>query len=184
MLFRSDFKLPSQWRATLSADWEPDELGALGRGWHFGADVLYSKVHQQVYFTDARVVANGLFTPDGRARYTPLTSFADTNSDIVLTNSTLGRSIIGVLRVRKTFDFGLETGVSWAHSSVKDNNPATSSTAGSNYAAGVALDANGPAYGIGNDQVRDNIKFDFTFSHASLRSERYGASAFFETMPS
>ena len=46
---------------------QPEELGGLGRGWSFGADVLYSKVRSQVFFTDLRVQANGLFTPDGRA---------------------------------------------------------------------------------------------------------------------
>ncbi len=161
-----DFKLPSQWRLTLSADWTPERLGFLGSGWELGADVLYSKVRKQVFFTDLRVQPNGLLTPDGRTRYTPISSFADTNSDIVLTNSDLGRSFIGILRARKTFDFGLEAGVSYAFQDVKDRNPATSSTASSNYAAGVALDPNGPAYGVSNDQVRHSIKFDFTYNHA------------------
>jgi hypothetical protein len=161
-----DFKLPSQWRLTLSVDWEPAELGALGSGWSFGADVLYSKVRDQVYFTDARVRANGLTTPDGRPRYTPITSFGDTNSDIILTNSSKGRSYVAIARVRKAFDFGLDTGVSYTWQDIKDQNPATSSTAGSNYAAGVSLDPNGPAYGVSNDEVTHAIKFDATFSRA------------------
>ncbi len=161
-----DFKIPSQMRGTLSLDWEPEELGGLGRGWSFGADVLYSKVRNQVFFTDLRVQANGLLTPDGRARYTPVSSFTDTNSDILLTNSKQGRSIVAVARIRKTFDFGLETGLSYTFSSIRDRNPATSSTATSNYAAGVALDANGPAYGTSNDEVRDNFKFSLNYSHA------------------
>jgi hypothetical protein len=161
-----NFRLPSQWRLTLSADFEPAELGFLGSGWSFGADALYSKVNQQVFFTDARVVANGLLTPDGRARYTPLTSFADTNSDIILTNSGQGRSFVGILRARKTWEYGFEVGASYTYQNVKDRNPATSSTAGSNYAAGVSLDPNGPAYGISNDEVRNAFKFDATFSHA------------------
>src|SRR5262249_9594749 len=88
------FKLPSQWRLTLSADWTPERLGFLGGGWTFGADLLYSKVREQVFFTDIRVRANGLTTPDGRARYTPLTTFTDTNSDILLTNSNKGRGYV------------------------------------------------------------------------------------------
>ncbi len=155
------FKLPSQLRATFSADWEPEEF--LGGGWSFGADLLLSKVQQQVYFSDVRVRTNGLLTPDGRARYTPITTFADTNSDILLTNSAGGRSIIGVARMRKEFGFGLDAGVSFSFQDIKDKNPATSSVAGSNYAAGVALDPNGPAYGISNDQVRKSIKFDLTW---------------------
>jgi hypothetical protein len=164
------FKLPSQWRGTLSADWEPQFLGG---GWDFGADFFYSRVRQQVYFKDARVVANGLLTVDGRTRYTPVTTLAngtpnygDTNADIIMTNSTLGRSIIGIIRARKHWDYGVDVGLSYAHQSIKDNNPATSSVALSNYQAGVALDPNGPAYGISNDQVADSIKFDLTFDHA------------------
>ncbi|MCW1427698.1 TonB-dependent receptor [Novosphingobium sp. JCM 18896] len=161
-----DFKLPSQWRLTMSADWEPEQLGFLGRGWSFGADILYSKVRQQVYFTDARVVANGLTTPDGRPRYNAITAFTDTNSDIILTNSSKGRSIVGILRARKNWEFGLDAGVSYTYQDIKDANPATSSTAGSNYAAGVSLDPNGPAYGISNDEVRNAFKFDVNFNHA------------------
>lgn len=160
------FKLPSQWRITLSADWEPEELGFLGTGWTFGADVLYSRVRDQVYFTDLRVKANGTTTPDGRARYTPVTSFTDTNSDIMLTNSGQGRGYIGILRMRKAFEFGLDAGVSYTYTNIKDRNPATSSTAGSNYAAGVSLDPNGPAYGISNDEVRNAFKFDAAFERA------------------
>jgi hypothetical protein len=161
-----DFKLPSQWRITLSADWEPDGAGFLGSGWTFGADLLYSKVNHQVFFRDLRVAANGSTTPDGRARYTPLTSFTDTNSDIVLSNSSKGRGYIAIARVRKAFDFGLEAGFSYTYSNIKDRNPATSSTAGSNYAAGVSLDPNGPAYGVSNDEIRNAFKFDATFSRA------------------
>nr|WP_298196809.1 TonB-dependent receptor [Novosphingobium sp.] len=176
-----DFRLPSQWRGTLSIDWTPEELGFLGRGWNFGADLFYSGVRDQVYFTDARVVANGLFTPDGRPRYTPVSTFTDTNSDIILTNSKLGRSRVGVIRARKDWDFGLNAGVSYTYQDIKDNNPATSSTAASNYAAGVSLDPNGPAYGIGNEQVRDAIKFDLTFKKAFFGDYKTTFSLFGES---
>jgi hypothetical protein len=161
-----DFKIPSQWRATLSATYAADFGGPIGDGWEFGGDLFYSAVRNQVYFTDLRVRPTNLTTPDGRVRYAPVTSFADTNSDIYLTNSKRGRSYIAIARARKTFDFGVDMGVSFTYQDIKDQNPATSSTAGSNYAAGVSLDANGPAYGISNDQVKYQIKSDFTFDHA------------------
>lgn len=167
------FRIPSQWRGTLSVDWTPAELGFLGRGWNFGADVLISGVRDQVDFTDLRVARNGLLTPDGRPRYTTVVllangtpNFADTNSDILLTNSHVGHSHIAVARISKAFDFGLTTGISYTFQDIKDKNPATSSTAGSNYAAGVSLDPNGPAYGISNDQVKHAIKFNVDFDHA------------------
>lgn len=176
-----DFKLPSQWRATLSANWTPENLGPLGSGWELGADVLYSRVREQVFFSDARVRANGLLTPDGRARYTPITSFSDTNSDIILTNSNQGRSYIAVARLRKKFEFGLDAGASYTFQNIKDKNPATSSVATSNYAAGVALDPNGPAYGISNDEVRNAFKFDLNFSHAFFGDYKTTFSIFGES---
>lgn len=175
-----NFKVPSQWRGTLSATFTPD-LGALGSGWEFGADFLWSKVRHQVDFTDLRVERNGTTTPDGRPRYTPITSFTDTNSDILLTNSDKGRSYVAVARIRKEFDFGLDTGVSFTYQNIKDKNPATSSTAGSNYAAGVSLDPNGPAYGISNDEVKYQVKYDLTFRHAFFGDYKTTLALFGET---
>jgi hypothetical protein len=175
-----DFKIPSQWRGTLSVDYSAD-LGALGEGWQFGADLFYSKVRDQVFFSDIRVQKNGLLTPDGRARYTPISGFTDTNSDILLTNSKKGRSYVAVARLRKSFRFGVDAGLSFTYQDIKDQNPATSSTAGSNYGAGVALDANGPAYGIANDQVKYNIKYDLTFDHAFVGDYKTTIALFGET---
>lgn len=174
------FKIPSQWRATLSATYRAD-LGALGDGWEFGGDLFYSSVRNQVFFTDLRVQQNGTTTPDGRPRYTPVTSFSDTNSDIELTNSKLGRSYVAVAHVRKTWDFGLDAGVSFTYEDITDQNPATSSTAGSNYAAGVSLDPNGPAYGTANDEVKYQFKYDLTFDHAFFGDYKSTISLFGET---
>ncbi|GAO39727.1 hypothetical protein SCH01S_39_00120 [Sphingomonas changbaiensis NBRC 104936] len=175
-----NFKIPSQWRATVSADWTPD-LGALGSGWDFGADLFYSDVRNQVFFTDLRSVPTAARTPDGRVRYTSLTTFGDTLNDIILTNTKKGRSYVAVARVRKEFDFGLNLGLSYTYQNIKDQAPATSSTAGSNYANGAFLDANGAAYGISNDEVRHNFKYDVTFDHAFFGDYKTTLSLFGET---
>ncbi len=173
-----DFELPSQWRSTLSFDYEPDILGG---GWLFGADLFYSTVRNQVFFTDARVRRNGLTTPDGRARYSPVTSFADTNQDLLLTNTKLGRSYIAVARFEKRFDWGLTAGASYAYQDIKDQAPATSSTANSNYGNGAFLDANGAAYGISNDEVRHNLKYNLTFDRAFFGDYKTTFALFGET---
>ena len=177
-----NFKLPSQWRATLSTDWRPDFGDSfLGGGWNFGVDFLYSAVRNQVFFTDLRVRPNGLTTPDGRLRYSPITSFADTNSDLFLTNTKKGRSYIGVVRAEKRFDFGLSAFVSYVYQDVKDQAPATSSTASSNYGNGAFFDANGAAYGISNDQVKHNIKYNLSFDHAFFGDYKTNITLFGET---
>ncbi|WP_294306754.1 TonB-dependent receptor [uncultured Sphingomonas sp.] len=172
-----NFKLPSQWRSTLSFDYAPEALG----GFNFGADFFYSKVRNQVFFTDARVVPTALRTPDGRVRYASLTSFADTNSDIILTNTTRGRSYIAVARVDKTFDLGLNLGASFTYQDIKDQAPATSSVASSNYSNGAFLDPNGAAYGISNEQVKYNIKYNLTFERAFFGDYKTTFALFGET---
>ncbi|WP_420141677.1 TonB-dependent receptor [Sphingomonas sp.] len=177
-----NFKIPSQWRATLSADWNPEFENFLGGGWTFGADLFYSDVRNQVYWTDFRSVPlAGSLTPDGRQRYQSLTSFADTLNDIILTNTKKGRSYVAVARVRKDFDFGLGLGGAFTYQDIKDQTPATSSTAGSNYANGAFLDPNGAAYGVSNDEVKYNFKYDVTFERAFFGDYKTTLALFGET---
>ncbi|WP_085810333.1 carboxypeptidase regulatory-like domain-containing protein [Sphingomonas sp. TZW2008] len=179
-----NFKVPSQWRGTLSADWDPNWGGTFGDGWHFGADFLWSEVRNQVFFTDLRVVPTALRTPDGRIRYTSAAgtgNLGDTNQDLLLTNTKRGRSYIGVARIGKDFDFGLKAFVSYSYQDVKDQAPATSSTASSNYGNGAFFDANGAAYGISNDQVRHNLKYNLSFDHAFFGDYKTNFTLFGET---
>ncbi|PZO88392.1 MAG: TonB-dependent receptor [Sphingomonas sanxanigenens] len=175
------FKIPSQWRATLSADYVAD-LGPLGDKWRFGADLLYSSVRNQVLFTDLRSVPiAGSLTPDGRQRYTGLLGFSDRNSDYYLTNTKLGRSYIAVARIGKSWDFGLDANASFTYQDVTDQAPATSSTASSNYGNGAFLDANQAAYGTSNDEVKYAFKYDLTFDHAFFGDNKTTISLFGET---
>ena len=181
-----DFKLPSQWRATFSGDWQPEFLGG---GWTFGADFLYSRVRNQVYFADARVAPTALRTPDGRIRYNTIVPvsaavpnpFANTNQDLVLTNTTRGRGYIAVARVDKNFDFGLNLNASYAYQDIKDQTPATSSTAGSNYGNGAFFDGSGAAYGVSNDEVRHMIKYSATLNREFFGDYKTRFSIFGET---
>ncbi len=167
-----NFKVPSQWRATLTGEYTAN-LGPLGDNWVFGADLLYSKVRNQVYFTDIRSVPiNGSLTPDGRQRYLNVADTAlgaastNTNTDILLTNTGRGRSYIAVARFDKSWDFGLNINGSFTYQDVKDAAPATSSTAGSNYTNGAFVDPNNVAYGISNDQVKYFFKYGVNYDHA------------------
>ena len=176
-----DFEIPNVWKATLSFDWSPQSL--LGGGWTFGADYYFSKTNASVFFTDIRSVPIGTL-PDGRTRYgglLPTTAANNTNTDILLTNSSKGRSHIGVVRVRKDFDFGLNFDFSYARQDVKDQAPATSSTAGSNYGNGAFLDGRGAAYGTANDQVKWSFKYGVGFDHAFFGDYKTRFQLFGET---
>jgi len=181
-----NFKIPSQWRATLTGEYRAN-LGPLGDDWLFGVDFLYSKVRNQVYFTDIRSVpvtgANAL-TPDGRQRYQNIIdgpASTNTNTDILLTNTSKGRSYIAVARFDKSWDFGLNIGGSFTYQDVKDRAPATSSTAGSNYSNGAFIDPNNVAYGTSNDQIKYFFKYRAEFDHAFFGDYKTTFALFGET---
>lgn len=180
-----NFKLPSQWRATLSGRWDAN-LGPLGDHWIVGLDGLYSKVRNQVAIIDLRSVPTvGAFTPDGRQRYHSVITTAPTDSgaDYLLTNSDKGRSWIGVASLSKNWDFGLGTMVSFTYQNVKDNQAFTSSIANSNYSNGAYADPNSleGAYGHSNDEVPYAIKYNVSFEHAFFGDYKTRINLFGET---
>ncbi|BBD97845.1 TonB-dependent receptor [Sphingobium amiense] len=168
-----NFKAPNQFRGTLSVDYEAD-FGALGDGWRFGADLLYSKVRQQVIVTDLRSVPiPGSFTPDGRQRYqnllpgtTPGSRSTDTGQDLLLTNTSYGRGWIGVLRAEKSWDWGLTLSGAYTRQDVRDAGALTSSQASSIYGNGANYDANFGGRGHSNDEVRWAFRYNASFERA------------------
>lgn len=164
-----NLKMPNQWRATLSADYTAD-LGPLGDGWHFGADLLYSKVRSQVTIVDLRSkVLTGSLTPDGRQRYQnglAIPNSGDTGQDLLLTNTDYGRSWIGVVRFDKTWDFGLTIGGAYTRQDVRDAGALTSSIASSNYGNSTYYDPNSISPGHANDEVRWAFRYNLSYEHA------------------
>ncbi|MEO5937855.1 MAG: TonB-dependent receptor [Sphingomonas sp.] len=175
-----DFRLPSVWKATLSADYKIF-------GINLGADYLYTKTINAVTFTDLRTVQIGVL-PDGRPRYTfrptpgvTPAQTADTNQDILATNTSRGRSQIFVLRATKEFDWGLSLGGSYTRQDVKDVSAASSSTASSNYFNNPMYDPNNAGYGIGADQVTWAFKYSVGFDHAFFGDYKTRIQLFGET---
>ncbi len=146
-----NFEVLSQWRFSGSVDYEAD-LGFLGDGWTFGADVVYSKQRNALEWTDLRSVPNGTL-PDGRTRYTVLPGQGTTvNTDVLLTNTGFGDSWNIVGRFDKRFDSGFFFNGAYTYGDVQDQNPGTSSVAFSNYQNTAVLDPNFAAQGISNYQ--------------------------------
>jgi len=185
-----NFKVPSQWRATLSGTYRAN-LGPLGDNWNFGADVLFSKVRDALFIQDLRnrpISGANALTPDGRQRYydvtcnTPTTTAcADPNGDYVLGDTSKGRSWVLVGHFDKAWDFGLSVSGSFTYQDVKDQQAFTSSVASSNYNNGAYLDANGGAYGHSNDEVRYSFKYSVSYDHAFFQDYKTRFSLFGET---
>lgn len=156
-----DLELARQMRATLSADYEAD-LGPLGDGWLFGANVLVGSIMQGYTWTDIRSVQIGTL-PDGRPRYANLPGTTGNNQDLLMTNDDRGRSYIGVIRIDKEFDFGLGIGGSYTRSDIKDVNGATSATASSLYNSNAMVGTNGAAYGRSIYEIKNQWKFNISY---------------------
>jgi hypothetical protein len=159
-----NLKLASQWRSSLSVNYNAN-LPVLGDNWLFGADLLYSKIINAYQWTDIRSVPIGTL-PDGRNRYGPINGVATTNQDLLMTNSHRGRSIIGVARFSKAWDWGLRIDGSYTRQDVTDENALTSATAGSLYGNNAFFDPNRAAYGRSIYEIRDAFKFTIDYNHA------------------
>ncbi len=178
-----NFRLPSSLKATLSADYKLF-------GFNVGADYYYSKVRDAVVFTDIRSQVIGTL-PDGRPRYNARTLYngeiattglgTDNNYDILLTNTSKGRSHVGVVRFDKQFDWGLSLSGSYTRQDVKDVAAATSSTILSNYGNQPVLDPDYPAYGRSNDEIKFSYKYSVGYDHAFFGDYRTVVQLFGET---
>ena len=177
-----NFKIPSQWRATLSANYRAN-LGPLGDNWSVGGDVLFNRTRNAILvqdFRDRPITGPSALTPDGRQRYFDIVSTISPSAncifntttcfndpgDYVLTNTHKGRGFIAVAHVNKTWDFGLSAFASLTYQNVKDQQALTSSIAASNYNNGAYLDPNGGAYGHSNDEIKYSVKYNLSYEHA------------------
>ncbi len=158
-----DLKLARKLKISLQGDYEAD-LGPLGDGWLFGAQLLYDKNVYGYTWTDARSIPTGTTLPDGRPRYFQLPiGLASTNRDLLLTNSTKGRGLFATFRFAK--DFGdLSINGSYTRSDVKDVANLTSSTASSNYQNNVFVDPNNVEYGRSIYEFTNQWKFGIDYS--------------------
>ncbi len=171
--------MPSYKRFTLSADYKIF-------GINFGADYLYSKTIENVTFTDLRSVQIGVL-PDGRPRYTFRATpgagvqTADTNTDISIGNTSLGRSHVAVVRFDKEFDWGLSLSGSYTYEDVKDVSNASSSVATSLYNAQAVVDPNQASYGTSADETKWQFKYNVGYDPAFFRDYRTVVQLFGET---
>ena len=172
-----NYKLPSTWKSNFTLDWKPHFDGFLGSGWNLGADVYYGWTNQAPIYKDLRLAATGTM-PDGRTRYASTT--AGSNTDLYLTNTNRGHSLVAVARLDKSFDFGLSAGISYSFQDVKDVSSMNGTTASGTYGQNAMVDPNIAAYGTSIYQVRNSIKFHLDFDHAFIGDYKTRISLFGE----
>ncbi|HEX7851660.1 MAG TPA: carboxypeptidase regulatory-like domain-containing protein, partial [Sphingomonas sp.] len=182
------FKIPSQWRGSLSASYDAN-LGPLGDHWILAASALISKTKQAILYRDGRArpraADDSPLTPDGRVRYmdiTPLSQGGPSgNADTILGNTTKGHGYIGVVSLTKKWDMGFSLFGSFTYQDVWDKAAVTSSIASSNYGNTAYYDANGGAFGHSNDEVRYSFKYNVAYEHAFFGDYKTRIDLFGET---
>ncbi len=154
------YKMSSIWRFSLGAKQFADLSGiGLGDDWLFGADVLYTiqenpNIWQNL---DLGVIATA---PDGRPVYNSQFGYGSSGA-LMLTNSDLTpKTLVLSGYFNKSWDVGRfhsTVYAGYAYTDSEDVNPATSSTATSNFENVAAIDYNNPIIARSNYGVKHNI---------------------------
>lgn len=166
-----DFKLPSSWKATVSADYVADLGRPLGDDWNLGVDVYKSWVQDGIYYTDLRLTQVGT-APDGRPIYAD--TYTNTfNTDLLLANNGRGESTILVFRADKAWQSGVGLGISYTWQDINSFSDMSSTsaltggtTANGTYGGSPAADANLPAYGTSGYEIRNSWKLNLDYQKA------------------
>ena len=173
------FRMPSDWRINLAANWEVLD------GWNLNASAVYVQTKDGLAFRDIRsqpLIVNGqqARTPDGRLRYDGLSSAQRTitGNTVSSTNPGSARDIqaynpestgsiwTAALGVSKYFDNGINFALSYSKQNSDEFSASArfSSTASSLYSGQYAsLDPNTATKGRGQEEISDAFKGEFGF---------------------
>jgi outer membrane receptor for ferrienterochelin and colicin len=173
------FRMPSDWRVNLAANWE------ILDGWNLNASAVYVQTKDGLAFRDIRaqpLIVNGqqARTPDGRVRYDGLSSAQRTiaGNTVSSTNPGSARDIqaynpeatgsiwTAAVGVSKYFDNGINFALSYSKQNSDEFSASArfSSTASSLYGGQYAsLDPNTATKGRGQEEISDAFKGEFGF---------------------
>ncbi|MGY6553913.1 MAG: TonB-dependent receptor [Wenzhouxiangella sp.] len=142
------FEQPSDWKSSLRFERSFD-FGPLGDDYRFSAQYLYVRTNKGFLWRNlGQLVVNEALptgvAPDGRPIYADLQALGLTNL-IQLTNGGGGSSHAFTLALAKTFDFGLDFQVSYAHQNSRFTAEGTSSRGISAWRGQFDADRNNPS---------------------------------------
>ena len=170
------FSIPSTWRFNIAAEREFD-LGFLGDSWLITAEAVISEVQNAVDWKDLRRVQIGS-APDGRPIYdTPATY------DVILTNTTKGRSDTFTLGATKSWDSSaglFDLSMAYTYMDAEDVNPAQSSTVSSNYGRPATFDRNNRQLSVSDFEVEHRFNGTFGWQKNLFGDNMTRVSGFFE----
>lgn len=172
-----DFDIPSNWKGNFNISRTAD-LGFFGEDWRFGFNFLYQLTKDTYVLRDLRLVPNGVL-PDGRPRYigdnntTPVLDAAapgtvgDSGFDIQIGSSSLGASRAFTWTAAKSFGSFLDVDFAYSRQNVNSvlDGQVGGTTAQSQYSGTAVFDPNAFSLGTSSQEVKNSLKYSFTFHH-------------------
>jgi len=160
-----NFEIPSQYR------WNLGFQQTLPWDIELTADVILSRVKEEVLWKDLRLVQTGT-APDGRPRYSPAADGRTSSSiqDLMLTNTSGGEGNVYAVDLSKTWRTRagrFDAYLGYGYQDIKDVNSGTSSTASSNWDSFAVADPNDPALSTSNYEIEHQFKGAFTWKRSA-----------------
>ena len=150
VLIDPNYKQPSQWKFALGATYDLPWQDITA-----DIDVLHARAVDTVLYVDLSQSVVGE-TVLGQ----PIYDYTTGEDNYMLTNTSEdGESTLISLILNKSFDWGLDLSMGYAHTRAKDVSPMTSFTAGSSFTNVALLDINNPFVGISNYVVPHRFTF-------------------------
>lgn len=174
-----NFKLPSDWRVQLAADYRFD-VPVLGDNFLWTGEFLYKKPKNTAFWKDASLFGaeNGTTADGGRIIYND----PDGNTtDLMLTNADKeGRSIIFSTILSKKWDSGVSVTTSYTNQDITDAHTSNSSTAGSNFGFNPVINRNEALVGRSPYETEHRFVINFGYEHQFFEGYNTNINMFFE----
>lgn len=160
-----DFKLPSDWRASIGFDYN-FEIENFGDNWLLTGEFIHTKKKNDPFWVDLTRRSVGE-TVAGQPIYEAIDNLTGEQTqryDLMLTNAdNNGQSNIFTTSLSSSFDNGLSFNASYAHQNVKEGTPGTSSTATSNFQYPVTTDRGQANVGTGSYEIEHSFKLNLDY---------------------
>lgn len=190
-----EFKIPSDWKASFGATWEPDLSDSTD--FLFQADLLYSQSENTAIIQRGDLVQTGTRTVTDETglitgswtipTYGTLPSVSDPNdtrqASFELTNADKSnRAFVASLGMQAQTDNGMRFSLGYAYSDAKDVQPMTSSVAFSNYNNRAYIDPQEQILSTSNYNIKHRITGSASFKKDVIFDDYdTGIYAFFQS---
>ncbi|MGJ8563503.1 MAG: TonB-dependent receptor [Alphaproteobacteria bacterium] len=176
-----DFKIPSDWKYSIGANWTPDfdtGEGVFGGVWAFQGDLLWSKGKDTAIVKRGDLVQNGTQVVNGVTVPIYTSPLMDS---FVLTNSSVGNeSFVASLGVTRDWDNGFKATLGYAYSDAKDVSPMTSSVAFSNYNNRAFIDPQEEVLATSNYNIKHRVSGSLSYTKDYWKNYDTKIFAFFQ----